>query len=51
MLMLPRSPIIGIIFVGSFLFAVQFLINGLIYLEEWRTEKIKAHGPEEALSA
>ena len=44
MLMLPRSPIIGIIFVGSLLFAVQFFINAMIYLEEWRTENIKAHG-------
>jgi C4-dicarboxylate transporter, DctQ subunit len=51
MLMLPRSPIIGIIFVGSLLFAVQFLINAMVYLEEWRTEKIKTHGPGEALSA
>jgi TRAP-type C4-dicarboxylate transport system permease small subunit len=51
MLMLPRSPIIGIIFVGSLLFAVQFFINAMIYLEEWRTENIKAHGPGEALSA
>jgi TRAP-type C4-dicarboxylate transport system permease small subunit len=51
MLMLPRSPIIGIIFVGSLLFAVQFFINAMIYLDEWKTQKIKAHGPEEALSA
>ena len=51
MLMLPRSPIIGIIFVGSLLFAVQFFINAMIYLEEWRTENIKAHGPGGALSA
>jgi len=51
MLMLPRSPIIGIIFIGSLLFAVQFLINALNYLEEWRTEKAKAHEPVEALSA
>ena len=51
MLMLPRSPIIGIIFVGSLLFAVQFFINAMIYLEEWRTQKVKTHGPEEALSA
>jgi C4-dicarboxylate transporter DctQ subunit len=51
MLMLPRSPIIGIIFVGSLLFAIQFLINALNYLEEWRTEKVKTHGRGEALSA
>jgi TRAP-type C4-dicarboxylate transport system permease small subunit len=51
MLMLPRSPIIAIIFVGSLLFAVQFFINAMIYLEEWSTEKIKTHGPGEALSA
>ncbi len=51
MLMLPRSPIICIIFVGSLLFAVQFFINAMNYLEEWRTERFKAHGPGEALSA
>ncbi len=42
MLMLPRSPIIGIIFVGSLLFAVQFLIRALENFRQWRTEKVKA---------
>jgi C4-dicarboxylate transporter, DctQ subunit len=51
MLMLPRSPIIAIIFLGSILFAVQFFINAVNYLDEWKTEKFKAHGPGEALSA
>ncbi len=51
MLMLPRSPIISIVFVGSLMFAVQFFINAMIYLHEWRTEKVATHGPEEALSA
>jgi len=41
-LMLPRSPIIGIIFVGSLLFAVQFLIRAFENLDRWKTEKAKA---------
>jgi TRAP-type C4-dicarboxylate transport system permease small subunit len=36
MLMLPRSPIIGIIFFGSLLFAIQFLIRALENLRRWR---------------
>ena len=42
MLMLPRSPIIGIIFVGSLMFAIQFLINALEYYHQRRTEKVEA---------
>ena len=38
MLMLPRSPIIGIIFLGSFLFAIQFLIRALENFRRWRGE-------------
>jgi TRAP-type C4-dicarboxylate transport system permease small subunit len=40
MLMLPRSPIIGIIFVGSLLFAIQFLIRALENLKQWRTGQV-----------
>ena len=46
-LMLPRSPIIGIIFVGSLLFAVQFLIRAFENLKHWRAERAKAQGCRE----
>jgi TRAP-type C4-dicarboxylate transport system permease small subunit len=42
MLMLPRSPIIGIIFVGSLMFAIQFLIRALDNLNQWRAGRVKA---------
>ncbi len=35
-LMLPRSPIIGIIFIGSLMFAIQFLIEALNILKGMR---------------
>lgn len=35
-LMLPRSPIIAIIFVGSLLFAIQFLIRALENYRRWK---------------
>ncbi|PKN29400.1 MAG: hypothetical protein CVU64_08420 [Deltaproteobacteria bacterium HGW-Deltaproteobacteria-21] len=38
-LMLPRSPIIGIIFVGSLMFAIQFLIQSLDHFDRWKKEK------------
>jgi TRAP-type C4-dicarboxylate transport system permease small subunit len=41
MLMLPRSPIIGIIFVGSFLFTIQFLIRALENLKQWKTGRVR----------
>ncbi len=41
MLMLPRSPIIGIIFVGSLLFAIQFFIRAMESLNQWRTGKVR----------
>ena len=44
MLMLPRSPIIGIIFLGSLLFAVQFLIRAFENFNRWKAEKAKAQG-------
>lgn len=39
MLMLPRSPIIGIIFIGSLMFAIQFLIRAVENINQWRAEK------------
>jgi len=39
MLMLPRSPIIAIIFVGSFLFAIQFLIRAVDNFNEWKSKE------------
>jgi TRAP-type C4-dicarboxylate transport system permease small subunit len=44
MLMLPRSPIIGIIFLGSLLFAVQFLIRAFENFNRWKSEKARAQG-------
>jgi TRAP-type C4-dicarboxylate transport system permease small subunit len=41
MLMLPRSPIIGIIFVGSLLFTIQFLIRALENLNHWKTGRVR----------
>jgi C4-dicarboxylate transporter DctQ subunit len=41
MLMLPRSPIIGIIFVGSLLFTVQFFIRALENLKQWKTGRVR----------
>ncbi len=41
MLMLPRSPIIGIIFVGSLLFTIQFLIRALESLKQWKTGRVR----------
>lgn len=36
-LMLPRSPIISVIFIGSLLFAVQFLIRAFENFNKWRS--------------
>jgi TRAP-type C4-dicarboxylate transport system permease small subunit len=47
MLMLPRSPIIGVIFIGSLLFAVQFLIRAFENFNQWKAEKAKARGCRE----
>ena len=41
MLMLPRSPIIGIIFVGSLLFTIQFLIRAVENLKQWKTGRVR----------
>jgi len=46
-LMLPRSPIIGIIFLGSLLFAIQFLIRAFENFNQWKAEKAKAQGCRE----
>ena len=39
MLMLPRSPIIAIIFIGSSLFAIQFFIRAVDNFNEWRSKE------------
>jgi TRAP-type C4-dicarboxylate transport system permease small subunit len=41
-LMLPRSPIIAIIFVGSLLFAIQFLIRAIEQFSRWKEARGKA---------
>ena len=46
-LMLPRTPIIGIIFVGSLLFAMQFLIRALENFNLRRKEKMKGEVSQE----
>jgi TRAP-type C4-dicarboxylate transport system permease small subunit len=49
MLMLPRSPIIGIIFFGSLLFAVQFLIRALENYGRWRGGEVTTPEAREEL--
>jgi len=49
MLMLPRSPIIGIIFFGSLLFAIQFLIRALANFRRWRGDKVTTPEAREEL--
>jgi len=39
--MLPRSPIISIIFVGSLLFTIQFFIRALENLNRWKTGQVR----------
>lgn len=39
MLMLPKAPIISIIFLGSLMFAIQFFIRAFTDLERWRALK------------
>lgn len=39
MLMLPKAPLISIIFVGSLMFAIQFLIRAFADFERWKTKK------------
>ena len=46
-LMLPRTPIIGIIFIGSLMFAIQFLIRALENFRQWRGERNKGHSSRE----
>ncbi len=50
-LMLPRSPIIAIIPLGSLMFAIQFLIGAIGYLGSWKTESTRTRQAKEALSA
>lgn len=46
MLMLPRSPIVSIIFVGSLLFTIQFLIRALENLNQWRSGHVREMSPD-----
>ncbi|MFH1113305.1 MAG: TRAP transporter small permease [Pseudomonadota bacterium] len=39
MLMLPKAPLIGIIFVGSLMLAIQFLIRASADFHRWKTGK------------
>lgn len=39
MLMLPKAPMISIIFIGSLMFAVQFFIRALADFDRWKTKK------------
>jgi len=38
-LMLPKAPMISIIFIGSLMFAVQFSIRALADFERWKTRR------------
>lgn len=40
-LMLPRAPIIGIIFIGSLMFAIQFFIETLNFLKIIKTKNVE----------
>lgn len=51
MLMLPRSPIIGIIFFGSLLFAIQFLIRAFENFSQWKAEQPKAQERREKVES
>lgn len=46
-LMLPRSPIISAIFIGSLFFAIQFLIRAFENFNRWRTEKVSREAVRE----
>jgi len=39
MLMLPKAPLIGIIFVGSLMFAIQFFIKACTDFNKWKSKK------------
>ena len=51
MLMLPRSPIIAIIFVGSLLFAIQFFIRAVDNFNEWRSGGGKKQEPQDMIES
>lgn len=51
MLMLPRSPIIGIIFVGSLLFAIQFLIRAVENLKQWKAGRVVREALQDKLES
>jgi TRAP-type C4-dicarboxylate transport system permease small subunit len=51
MLMLPRSPIIAIIFVGSLLFTIQFFIRAVDNFSEWRSGGGKKQEPQDIIES
>lgn len=38
-LMLPKAPLIGIIFVGSLMFAIQFFMRAITNFNKWKARK------------
>jgi TRAP-type C4-dicarboxylate transport system permease small subunit len=51
MLMLPRSPIIAVIFAGSFLFAIQFLIRAVDNFNEWKSGGSEKQEPQDMIES
>jgi len=49
MLMLPKAPLISIIFVGSFMFAIQFLIRAFENFNQWKIKNIEGRQPQKKL--
>ncbi|MEJ2716579.1 MAG: TRAP transporter small permease [Deltaproteobacteria bacterium] len=51
-LMLPKAPLIAIIFVGSLMFAIQFFIRAVTNLNRWKTGRTEGvRSPEKVSSA
>lgn len=50
-LMLPKAPLVSIIFVGCFMFAIQFFIRAITNLNRWRALKEGLVIPEKVESA
>ncbi len=42
MLMLPKAPLISIIFIGSFMFAVQFFLRAVTEFGKWKEKRNEA---------
>jgi C4-dicarboxylate transporter, DctQ subunit len=49
MLMLPKAPLISIIFIGSLMFAVQFLIRAIENFNQWKVKKVEGERAQEKL--